>query len=128
METRCDYVATVPALFITKALIDILYFRANYKSRVHSEDEGSLELYTITDFDVYRKLAWAALVVPPALFGAADDIMTYLQLWPRNWSNQFNVGIAVGHLIRVLLSLYFFGFVLYVNYFELIIDIVNNLF
>ena len=39
METRCNYLATIPPLFGVKAIIDILYFRASYKARVLSETE-----------------------------------------------------------------------------------------
>ena len=128
METRCNYVATIPPLFVVKALIDILYFRANYKTRIFTEEESAVRKYQVSEYDVYRKIGWAALVLPSVALSALDDAMTYFSLWPRNWQNYFNLGIATGHLARIALSFYFYGLVLYVNYFELTIDIVNNLF
>ena len=128
METRCNYVATIPPLFVVKILIDVLYFRSNYKTRAYTKDETYMHTYSVSEYDVYRKIGWAALVVPTVALSAADDAMTYFSLWPRNWQNWFTVGIAAGHLARIVLGFYFFGLVLYVNYFELIIDVVNNVF
>ena len=41
IESRCNFVTTLPYLFVIKILIDIIYFRANYKNRILNTSEDS---------------------------------------------------------------------------------------
>uniref|UniRef100_A0A7S3CQ92 Uncharacterized protein n=1 Tax=Strombidium rassoulzadegani TaxID=1082188 RepID=A0A7S3CQ92_9SPIT len=132
LESRCNYFSTLQGLVVVKLLTDLLYLdpsssgRGSIGKTWNLEDEGGASGYWTQLFgriiDTYFPpyVLYVSLVLFTGALAAVDDIV-YVFMLPERVTvhfDLFNGGIIVGKVLRVLLSLYFNGFLLYENWID----------
>ena len=116
-------------LIVNKILTDIIYLDYDPSTYIKLSRGMSLNSMisnfssTLTYFDgAWRTILWVALIFFTSVVSMLDDLMTIFMLYSAiaEHFDLFNIGIILGKAIRIILSLYLNGFVLYSNWFEVV--------